>query len=82
MADNSHYGIDQDLLRKWKFGRLFGGMVSAVRGTPESIRQQMVLEIAVEWNKEAEALEPLQNAFDASDTPAMMNALGCSIFLD
>jgi len=82
MATNSHFGIDQDLLRQWKFARLFGSMVSAARGTAEAVKQQIVTQMATEWQKEAEVLEPLQHAFDGSDTPAIFNSLGCSIYLD
>ena len=82
MADNSHFGIDQNLLRLWRLARVFGGLVSAARGTPDAIKQQLTLQIATEWKKEADALDPQQNAFDATDTPAIANSLGCSIFLE
>jgi hypothetical protein len=82
MADNSHFGIDQNLLRLWRLARVFGGLVSAAHGTPDAIKQQLTLQIATEWKKEADALNPLQNAFDATDTPAITNSLGCSIFLE
>jgi hypothetical protein len=61
---------------------LFGSLVTNARGTPESIRQQMILTIDAEWEKEAEFLYPMQVAFDGVDKPASVAALGCSIYLE
>lgn len=33
LANNSHYGIDQNLLRTWKFAHVFGSLVTNARGT-------------------------------------------------
>jgi hypothetical protein len=52
------------------------------RGSAESIRQQMVMAIAAEWEKEAEFLYPMQKAFDAVDKPADPSVFGCSIYLE
>ena len=81
-ASRSHYGIDQNLLRTWKFAHVFGSLVTNARGTRESIRQQMILTIDAEWEKEAEFLYPMQVAFDGGDKPASVAALGCSIYLE
>jgi hypothetical protein len=56
--------------------------VTNARGTPESIRQQMILTIDAEWEKEAEFLHPMQVAFDGVDKPSSVAALGCSIYLE
>lgn len=80
-ADNSHFGIDQALLRKWKLGSFMGSHVISVIGSPEQIRQQMALDFKAEWLRESAFLKPLQQAFDATDTPKIFNGLGCSIYL-
>lgn len=81
MASNSHYGIDQDLLRRWKLGTYMGSRVISVQGSAEQIRQRFALDFAAEWRREDAALKPLDQAFDATDIPAIYNSLGCSIFL-
>lgn len=68
----AHRGVDVRFL----------GMVSAVGGGPESVRQQMVLALATEWRKGDEVLRLRQQAFDDTDTPAIFTALGCSIYLE
>ena len=49
---------------------------------PKAIRQQMIITIAAEWDKEDAYLHPLLQAFDAADTPAIFNLPGCSIILE
>jgi len=80
-ADNSHFGIDQALLRRWKLGTFMGSHVIYVTGTPEQIQQQMAFDFKLEWLRENAFLDPLQDAFDATDPPAIFSGLGCSIFL-
>jgi hypothetical protein len=82
MIDNSHYGIDQNMLRKWHFAALLGGLVSSSKGSPEAIRKEMGQTMQVEWEREHQYVLTLQRAFDAVDTPALFATLGCSIFLD
>jgi hypothetical protein len=82
MATRSHFGIEQDLLRRWRFARQVGAMVSAATGTPESIRQQVVLDVASEWKKFVSVLTTDQDAFDGVDVPAIFAALGCGITID
>jgi hypothetical protein len=80
MASNSHYGIDQDLLLRWKLGRIFGGLVTASTGSPDAIRQHLVTTMSVEWAKERTYVHTLQVAFDATDTPKVLLSGICSIY--
>ncbi len=81
LASNSHYGLDQAFLRRVKLGAFIGAHVSNVAGSPDQIRRQMALELMQEWSREDAYLWILQRAFDAKDVPAMLAALGCSIYL-
>lgn len=47
-ADNSHYGLDQALLRKCKLGTFMGSHVISVIGSPEQIRKQVALAFRTE----------------------------------
>lgn len=40
----------------------------------------MALDFATEWLAMDTYLGPLQVAFDSTDTPAIFNGLGCSIY--
>lgn len=81
LADNSHYGIDQALLRKWRLGTTIESHVVGVVGSLEQVRQQMALDFETEWKAENAYLSSLQQAFDQTDTPKIFNGLGCSIYL-
>lgn len=81
LADKSHYGIDQALLRKWRLGTIIGSHVVSVVGSLEQIRQQMALDFETEWKAENAYLSSLQQAFDQTDTPKIFNGLGCSVYL-
>lgn len=81
LADSSHYGIDQKALRDWQLNVDFGGLVVNLPGSPQLVRQQMALKMATEWKMEREYVREIQDAFDSIDTPAILHALGCSIYL-